>query len=250
VARVAFGVPVWQSLVAVALAVPLAAVAVRAVGETNLTPANNLAKATQLLFAALAPGQPVSSVAAAGVTAGCAQVGAEVMSDLKAGAALGNRPRDLFVAQIAGVLASAGAAVGAYWLLTRALELGGEGLAAPTAVAWNALAQGLAGGGGASLPAGAAIAAWVAVPVGAALALAAARWPRLPLPSPVAVGLGAIFAPSLSAMILIGAAAAAALAKLAPRCWERNSALLAGGLIIGESLTALLASALTLAGVV
>jgi uncharacterized oligopeptide transporter (OPT) family protein len=219
------------------------------VGETNLTPANNLAKATQLLFAALAPGQPVASVAAAGVTAGCAQVGAEVMSDLKAGAVLGNRPRDLFVAQLAGVLASAGAAVGAYWLLTEALQLGSEDLAAPTAVAWNALAQGLSGGG-ASLPRGAALAGWIAVPVGAALALAGVRWPGLALPSPVAVGLGAIFAPSISATILVGALAATARARLAPAFWSRSSALVLGGLIIGESLTALVASALSLAGLV
>lgn len=249
VARVAFGVPVWQSLVAVALALPLAAVAIRAVGETNIAPANNLAKGAQLLFAGLAPGRAVTNVAAAGVTAGCAQVGAEVMSDLKAGHELGNRPCHQFLAQLAGVLVSAGAGVGAYVLLTRAMPLGGEDLPAPTAMAWSALARGLTGDEGA-VPAGAALAAWIAVPVGFVLGLAGALRPRVPLPSPVAVGLGAIFAPCYTAAILLGAVAAALATRFARGWWLRNQYLVPGGLIVGESLIALLAAGLSLAGVV
>ncbi len=88
----AFGVPVWQSLVAILLALPIAAVAIRAVGETDMSPSNNLAKVTQFVFAGLAPGQTVANVAAAGVASGCAIEASEVMTDLKSGASSRTAP--------------------------------------------------------------------------------------------------------------------------------------------------------------
>lgn len=246
VARAAFGVPLWQSLVAVLLALPLAVVAIRAVGETDISPSNNLAKVTQLVFAALAPGQTVTNVAAAGVASGCAIEATEVMTDLKAGHLLGNRPRDLFVAQVAGIAASAAAAVVAYSLLVRALPIGSEDLPAPTAMAWSALARALSGD--ASLPAGAAAAGWIGAGLGALLTLVSSRR-KLPLPSPVALGLGAIFPASFSVTILLGALLAWAAGRGARELWERNRHLVPSGLIVGESLVGLLAAALQVFGV-
>ncbi len=246
-AWIAFRVPVWQSLLAIVLALPIAAVAIRAVGETDFTPANNLAKATQFIFAGIAPGQTVTNIAAAGVAAGCAQQASEVMTDLKSGAILNNRPRDQFIAQIVGILVASGAAVAAYSLLVSSISLGGEAFPAPSAVAWRTLADGLAGGKSA-IPQGAVTAAWIAAAAGAALGIMTTFWKRLPLPSPVAVGLGAIFSFSFSISILLGAIAAALASKYARRMWERDGNLIMSGLIVGESLTGLLASGLLLAG--
>jgi uncharacterized oligopeptide transporter (OPT) family protein len=236
-ARLAFDVPVWQTLVAVVLAVGISVVAVRAVGETDISPSNNLAKVTQFLFGGLAPGQTVPNVAAAGVAAGCAMEASEVMTDLKAGFLLGNRPRDQFVAQAVGVVVAAGAAVGAYLLLVAAVPFGEDGLPAPTAVAWRTLAHGLAGGQG--LPEWAAVAAWTAAGVGLLLGAAGARIGRVPLPSPVAVGLGAILPASYSVTVCVGAFAAAAVARWAPDFWERRRYIVPSGLIVGESLAGL-----------
>lgn len=248
VARVAFNVPIWQSVVAVIIAFPLAAVAIRAVGETDMSPSNNLAKVTQFIFAGLAPGQAVSNVAAAGVTSGCAIEATEVMTDYKAGALLGNRPRDQFIAQLAGVATGAIGAVIAYSLLVEALPLGSEELPAPTARAWATLAAGLSGEEGALLP-GAAMAAWIAAGVGLALGVVTSRWRKLPIPSPVAVGLGAIFPAAYSVTILLGAVIAALIARATPSWWLKMQFLVPSGLIVGESLIGLLAATLSLTGV-
>jgi len=245
VAKAAFGVALWQSVVAVIVAVPLAMVAIRAVGETDLSPSNNLAKVSQFVFAGLAPGQTVTNVAAAGVTSGCAIEATEVMTDLKAGSMLGNSPRIQFIAQLAGVgLASVGA-VAAYVLLTSALHLGTEELPAPTAQAWATLATGLAGDGDA-LPPGAAQAAWIAGLVGFLMSIASVQWRWLP--SAVAVGLGAIFPASFSATILIGALGATGARKLAPDWWTSYQHLVPSGLIVGEALLGLLVAASKLIG--
>jgi uncharacterized oligopeptide transporter (OPT) family protein len=249
VAWVAFGVPIWQSIVAVIIAFPLAAVAIRAVGETDISPSNNLAKITQFVFAGLAPGQAVSNVAAAGVTSGCAIEATEVMTDYKVGAILGNRPRDQFIAQLAGVATGAFGAVIAYTLLVEALPLGSEDLPAPSAQAWATLAAGLSGEEGALLP-GAATAAWIAALVGLVLGIVTSRWRKLPLPSPVAMGLGAIFPAAYSVTILIGAIIAAIIARATPTWWTKVQFLVPSGLIVGESLIGLLAATLSLTGVV
>ena len=246
-ALLAFHVPVWQTLIAIVLALPIAAIAIRAVGETDFTPANNLAKATQFIFAGIAPGQTVANIAAAGVAAGCAQEASEVMTDLKAGAMLGNNPRDQFIAQCAGVLICAGAAVAAYFLLVAAVDIGGEAFPAPTAVAWHALARGLAGGKNA-IPAGASTAVFLAAAVGILLGVLSVWKKRLPLPSPVAIGLGMIFQFSYSITILLGAVAAALASRLLRNAWDRNRELVLSGLMVGESIMGLLAVAITLTG--
>jgi uncharacterized oligopeptide transporter (OPT) family protein len=246
-AWVAFGVPLWQSLIAIVLALPIAAVAIRAVGETDMSPSNNLAKVTQFVFAGLAPGQTVSNVAAAGVASGCAIEASEVMTDLKAGKILKNRPRDQFIAQFVGILVSAGAAVAAYSLLIAVVPIGEDPFPAPTAVAWKTLADGLAGGKS-GIPTHAATAAWIAAAAGVALAVGLTLNKKLPLPSPVAIGLGMIFPPAYSVTILLGAITGALISRYAKAFWERDQYLLTSGLIVGESLTGLLAAALMLVG--
>ena len=51
-----FGMPVWQSVIAVVLSFLLALVACRVTGETDTTPVGAMGKVTQLTFGALSPG--------------------------------------------------------------------------------------------------------------------------------------------------------------------------------------------------
>lgn len=247
-ARLAFGVPVWQSLVAIACSLVIAALAVRAVGETDISPSNNLAKTLQFLFAALAPGQTVPNVAAAGVASGCAMEASEVMTDYKAGHMLGNRPRHQFVAQFVGIFFATGAAVAAYTMIARVIPIGQEGgLPAPTAVAWHALAVGLSGKEGA-VPAGAGLAAWIAAAVGVVLTVLSGLYKKIPWPSPVAMGLGAILGFGNCFSIALGACLGALVGWLARDFWKRDQHVLTAGLIAGESLTGLVAVLFLLLG--
>src|SRR6266511_4568855 len=51
-----FGMPYWQTAIAVALSFALALVACRVTGETDTTPVGAMGKITQLVFGALHPG--------------------------------------------------------------------------------------------------------------------------------------------------------------------------------------------------
>jgi uncharacterized oligopeptide transporter (OPT) family protein len=246
-ARVAFGVAIWQSLVAVAIGIPITVICMRAAAETNFSPANNISKVMPLIFAGLAPGQAIPGVVAAGVTAGSATEAGEAISDLKSGTVLANRPRHLFVAQLIGILVAAGAAVGTYLLIVSMKPIGGAELTAPTAVNLRMISHGLSGG--VALPKGAALATWIAAGVGLALVLASTRWKRLPLPSPVAMGLGAIFLARHSAMMLVGALLAWVLGKVAARWWEERSAIAPSGLILGAAVVELVVLGVAFAGV-
>jgi hypothetical protein len=55
-AKASFNMPVWQSVLAVAMSFFLALVACRVTGETDTTPTGAMGKVTQLIFGALNPG--------------------------------------------------------------------------------------------------------------------------------------------------------------------------------------------------
>src|SRR5215471_5647595 len=67
-----FGMPVWQSAIAVALSFLLALVACRVTGETDTTPIGAMGKITQLTFGALSPGNVNVNLMSANITAGAA----------------------------------------------------------------------------------------------------------------------------------------------------------------------------------
>ena len=53
-----FQIPIWLSLIAILLSFLLASIAVRAYGETDISPVGTMGHATQIVFGALAPGKP------------------------------------------------------------------------------------------------------------------------------------------------------------------------------------------------
>jgi uncharacterized oligopeptide transporter (OPT) family protein len=102
-----FGMPVWQSAIAVALSFSLALVACRVTGETDTTPVGAMGKVTQLAFGALSPGDVNVNLMSANITAGAATSAADLLTDLKSGYLLGANPRQQFLAQFAGIFVGA-----------------------------------------------------------------------------------------------------------------------------------------------
>jgi uncharacterized oligopeptide transporter (OPT) family protein len=91
--HVSFGMPVWQSVIAVALSFLLALVACRVTGETDTTPVGAMGKVTQLAFGAMSPGNVNINLMSADITAGAATSAADLLTDLKSGYLLGANPR-------------------------------------------------------------------------------------------------------------------------------------------------------------
>ena len=98
-----FGMPYWQTGLAVLLSFALALVACRVTGETDTTPVGAMGKITQLTFGVLSPGNVNVNLMSANVTAAAAGSSADLLTDLKSGYLLGANPRKQFVAQFAGI---------------------------------------------------------------------------------------------------------------------------------------------------
>jgi uncharacterized oligopeptide transporter (OPT) family protein len=139
-----FGMPYWQTAVAVALSFALALVACRVTGETDTTPVGAMGKITQLTFGALSPGHMNINLMSANITAAAAGSAADLLTDLKSGYLLGAHPRKQFIAQFAGIFVGTLVSVLCFRLLVPdASALGTDQFPAPAAQTWRAVAVAL-----------------------------------------------------------------------------------------------------------
>lgn len=246
------GLQVWlfhihpiMAVSAVLLAVVLSMVVSRVTGETDISPTGAMGKVTQLTYGALAPGQPVTNLMTANVTAGAAIHSADLLTDLKSGYLLGAKPRQQFLAQMFGVLAGSLFCIPAYLLLVPNADVLGEKFAAPGALVWKATAEALARGLSALPPTAIQFAA-VTIAVGVAITLLEHFRPALRryLPSPTGLGLAMVLPFSDSLAIFLGAFTAWWLARAKPETAERHTVPFASGIIAGESIAAVLIIAL------
>lgn len=146
-AHYTFGMPYWQSFIAVAMTFAIALVACRVTGETDTTPVGPMGKIMQLTFGGLAPGNMTVNLMAASITAGAASSSADLLTDLKSGYLLGANPRKQFIAQFAGLFVGTAIAVLAFSLLvTSASSVGNDQFPAPAAQAWRGVAEAMAKG--------------------------------------------------------------------------------------------------------
>jgi uncharacterized oligopeptide transporter (OPT) family protein len=142
-AHASFGMPYWQSALAVVMSFALALVACRVTGETDTTPIGPMGKVTQLTFGALNPGNMNVNLMSANITAGAAGSAADLLTDLKSGYLLGANPR----AQFTGIFIGTVVSVAAFSLIvTKPEVLGTEQFPAPAAQTWAAVAQALSKG--------------------------------------------------------------------------------------------------------
>ncbi len=248
--RVVWNIPFAMGTIAVLLTFVLSVVACRATGETDTTPTGALGKITQLTYGVLAPSNMTTNVMTASVTANAAGCAADLLTDLKSGYLLGANARKQFIAQLMGILPGA-ICVGLGWalLVPNASVLGTERFPAAMAVVWKGVAE-LLSHGLTSLPPTARIGALVSAGLGLLLPLLERAFPRARafLPSPMGLGLAFVMPGYIAISMFVGAALAAAVERWRAHHAEEYVVPVASGLIAGESLMAVLISALMALG--
>jgi OPT family oligopeptide transporter len=233
-----FGMPVWQSVVAVVLSFLLALVACRVTGETDTTPVGAMGKITQLTFGALSPGNLNVNLMSANITAGAAISSADLLTDLKSGYLLGANPRQQFLAQFSGIFVGTVVTVLTFAVLVPSAQvLGTDQFPAPAAQTWSAVAIALSRGLSSLEP----LKLWLIFAggvVGAVLTLAPVLLPKYRdhLPSAAAFGLAWVFHWYYGLLFFLGALVALLLERRKPRLAEDFTLPVASGVIAGGSL--------------
>lgn len=236
--HVSFGMPVWQTAVAVVLSFWLALVACRVTGETDTTPVGAMGKVTQITFGALSPGAINVNLMSANITAGAATSAADLLTDLKSGYLLGAHPRMQFLAQFSGIFVGTVVTVLTFAVLVpNAQVLGTDQFPAPAAQTWSAVAIAL-GRGLSSLES---VKLWLIFAggvVGVVLTLAPVLLPKYQkyLPSAAAFGLAWVFHWYYGLLFFLGALVALLLEKRKPKLAEEFTLPVASGVVAGGSL--------------
>jgi OPT family oligopeptide transporter len=233
-----FGMPVWQSAIAVALSFLLALVACRVTGETDTTPVGAMGKVTQLTFGALSPGNVNVNLMSANITAGAATSAADLLTDLKSGYLLGAHPRQQFLAQFSGIFVGTIVTVLAFAVLVpNAQVLGTDQFPAPAAQTWSAVAIALGQGLSSLEP----VKLWLIFGgglVGVVLTLAPVLLPKYQeyLPSAAGFGLAWVFHWYYGLLFFLGAIVTLLLQKRRPKLAEEFTLPVASGVVAGGSL--------------
>jgi len=233
-----FGMPYWQTAVAVALSFALALVACRVTGETDTTPVGAMGKITQLTFGALSPGHMNINLMSANITAAAAGSSADLLTDLKSGYLLGAHPRKQFIAQFAGIFVGTLVSVLCFRLLVPdASALGTDQFPAPAAQTWRAVAVALSEGLGALGP----VKIW-SIAIGGLVGILLTLLPKIfparrhLIPSPAGVGLAWTFHWHYGLLFFIGGVLGWWFEKKHPKLSEELTFPVASGWIAGESL--------------
>ncbi len=241
-AHYTFGMPYWQSFIAVAMTFAIALVACRVTGETDTTPVGPMGKIMQLTFGGLAPGNMTVNLMAASITAGAASSSADLLTDLKSGYLLGANPRKQFIAQFAGLFIGTAVAVLAFNLLvTSASSVGNDQFPAPAAQAWRGVAEAMAKGLSNLNP----VKVWsigIGGIVGIVLTLLARWFPKQAkyIPSAAGLGLAWTFHFFTSVSFMIGAVVAWVWQRRRPAQSEEFLFPVASGVIAGGALMGVL----------
>ncbi len=236
-AKIYFQIPVWEGILAVILSFFIAAIAVRATGETDINPVGAMGKITQVVYGAIAPGKMQINLMAAAITSAGASQAGDLMHDLKAGYMLKVSIRRQVITQLIGVIVGVFAAAATFKILFTVYEIPGDEFPGPAVFAWYKMAEVLAVGLDA-LPPGAMWGALVGAAIGIILPLAGKAWPKVNkwLPSPVAFGIAFMVPAVYSISMWLGAFLTYIYTKKQPVKVEKYGASLASGFIAGEGL--------------
>lgn len=237
-AHATFGMPYWQSTVAVLMSFALALVACRITGETDTTPMGALGKVTQLTFGVLSPGNINVNLMSANISAGAVASSADLLTDLKSGYLLGANPRKQFLAQFSGIFIGTIMSVLAFSVLvSNPAVIGSEQFPAPSAQTWAAVAKALSKGLEALEPAK--VTSIIAGGIlGLVLELLVVLFPkkRKYLLSVSGFGLAWIFQWYYGVLFFIGALLAWLYEKKRPKSAEEFTLPVASGIIAGGAL--------------
>jgi putative OPT family oligopeptide transporter len=233
-----FGMPVWETAIAVVLSFWLALVACRVTGETDTTPVGAMGKVTQLIFGGLSPGNVNVNLMSANITAGAATSAADLLTDLKSGYLLGANPRQQFLAQFSGIFVGTVVSVLTFAVLVPdAQVLGTDQFPAPAAQTWAAVAIAL----GRSLSSLESVKLWLIFAgsvAGVLLTLAPVLLPKYReyLPSASAFGLAWVFPWYYALLFFLGALIALLLERRKPKLAAQFTLPVASGVVAGGSL--------------
>ena len=138
-----FGTPVWHSVLAIPLSVPLGLVALRVLGETNWGPISTMTNVMQAVFGVIAPGDLRANMVSSGITGAVAAESEGLMQDFRAGQMIGSTPRMLTYMQLIAVPVGALALAFMYPLLRDTYGVIGENaqLLSPTSQRWVGFAK-------------------------------------------------------------------------------------------------------------
>lgn len=256
------GMPVWLTLAAIVLSLPLMLVGLRVFGETNWGPISALSNMMQAVFGVIAPGQVLPNMVASGVTGTIASESEGLMQVYRTGEMMGSKPRFLTYSQLLAVPVGAATVAVVYPLLRDTYGIGGEnGLQSPISQKWAGFAT-LLSRGLSALPAGALPALAIAVVLGILFtALEGTRFKKW-TPSPTGIGIGMLVPGSAIVTMFLGALVAAFWPRTRaevesslggkPRAPGENRTLtaLASGFIAGEALIAVIVPILVALGLV
>lgn len=231
-----FGMPVWQTIVAVILGLPLILVGVRVLGQTNQGPVSLMANTLQVIFRLLSP-HIGHNLVAAGMAGDINAQGEGTMQVFKTGKLVGSTPKILTWVQFFSIPIGAFAVAVMYPILIQRYGLGGDGLVAPTGLKLANMAV-LMSKGFSALPPGALLWMILAAIAGIILALLTDikgwKW----LPNAPGFGFALILPGLLNIPIAIGAISGWLWKKISPETYEHHCVTLASGFIGGEALIA------------
>ncbi|MGZ5969286.1 MAG: OPT family oligopeptide transporter [Polyangiales bacterium] len=235
---IAFGISPLLGVVAVLLSFVLSIVACRATGETDTTPVGAMGKITQLTYGFLAPGNVVTNLMTASITAGAAGSSADLLTDLKSGYLLGANPRKQFLAQLAGTFVGTAVVVPMFYVLVPTPDvLGSDKFPAPSAQVWKGVADLLSKGWHQLHP----TAQWGMLAggvVGIIIPLLEMAFPKKKnwIPSATGLGLALVIPASHAISMSIGALLAYLWFKKHEQQAENYTVAVSSGIIAGESL--------------
>uniref|UniRef100_A0A0G4FDZ0 Oligopeptide transporter n=1 Tax=Chromera velia CCMP2878 TaxID=1169474 RepID=A0A0G4FDZ0_9ALVE len=239
-----FKIAWWQVILALFMAFVLAFIGIQSSGECSINPVGVIGKCTQLVFAAVAPGNVSANLLSGNVAGSCAGQSVDLMTDFKTGQLVRAPPRPLFFAQMGGAMFGVFFTVGAFWLFASAypciLEFSDDScdFAVPAGKAWAGVAQGLTNGFDKSVPPSSAWACVAAAGTAVILSLLRKFLPQkyaVFVPSANAIGLGFVVPqPYLGIAMVMGAGIAAGWKRCGPKSHDEYMQVIAAALSAGE----------------
>jgi len=252
-----FDLPIWLTLIAIALSVPLMLVGLRVLGETNWGPISQLTNMMQAVFAALVPGNLIANLGASGTTGTIAVQSEAIMQDYKAGHIIGSTPRFLTYSQLIAAPIGAIAVALVYPLLRGTYGIGAqvvegqEPLTSPISARIAGFADVLAGGFDRLPP----YALWFMV-IGAAVGIAITLGERFTkhgskwLPSATGIGIGMMVPGTVVFTMVLGGILMSLWNRSDRASADKLAMPLASGLIAGEAVMAIVIPVLIAIGLI
>ena len=241
------GIPIWLSLIAILLSLPLMLVGLRVLGETNWGPISAMSNMMQAVFAFISPGNVPVNMSSSGLTGTIAVTSEALMQDFKAGKIVGSNPRNLTIAQLIAAPVGSMATAIVYPILRNKFGIGPEGLSSPISVKWAGFAELLTKGFNA-LPPGCLVGLVIGIAVGIILTLLA-EYLSEKTPSPAAIGIGMLIPASVLMTFIAGGVGQLIWNRTSPKSEEDLRIPLASGLIAGEAILAVVLAVFAALGV-